>query len=78
MNKQEIEELIKQLKEGLKRANPNATDKEIEKMIMDIFFNAFVSGTMDRDDLKTLSAALGYEVIDEVLDEVEKEMKRRK
>lgn len=55
MNNEEIKSLIEQLKAtGLK-------DEEI----MDIFWETFTKGEMDRKDLETLANAMGYELTDD-------------
>ena len=55
MNSEEIQSLIEQLKaQGLS-----------EEDIMEIFFQTFTEGKMDRKDLETLADAMGYELTDE-------------
>jgi hypothetical protein len=55
MDKNQIEELIRQLKaSGLD-----------EEEIMEIFFETFQKGKMDRADLETLAGAMGYELTDD-------------
>lgn len=76
MNKKEIEQLIKDLKCQFKKRYPNKSDEEIEHMILDVFFQAFCEDKMDRRDLTTLTNALGYDVKDEILDQVEEEKKK--
>lgn len=55
MNSEEIQSLIKQLK---------ATGLS-EEEIMDLFYESFTKGEMDRKDLETLSEAMGYELTDD-------------
>lgn len=55
MNREEIEELIRQLK---------AAGLDEEK-IMEVFYAAFEEGKMDRKDLETLTNAMGYELTDD-------------
>ena len=76
MNAKEIEQLIKDLKRQFKKGYPNKSDEEIEHMILDVFFQAFCEDKMDRRDLTTLTNALGYDVKDEILDQVEEEKKK--
>ena len=47
-------------------------------MILDVFFQAFCEDKMDRRDLTALTNALGYDVKDEILDQVEEEKKKTK
>ena len=75
MNEKQIELLIKQLKQQFKKKRPNSTEEDIEHMILDLFFQMFCEDKMDRKDLTTLTEALGYQVKDDILDEVEKEKK---
>lgn len=55
MNDEEIKSLIDQLK----AAGLN------EEEIMDVFYQAFTEGEMDREDLETLAEAMGYELTDD-------------
>lgn len=55
MNKEQIDALVKQLKAQGK------SDEEI----MDIYYETFVNGKMDRKDLETLANHLGYELTDD-------------
>lgn len=55
MNNEQIQELIKQLK---------AAGLDDEK-IMEVFYETFTDGKMDRKDLETLASALGYELTDD-------------
>jgi hypothetical protein len=59
MNSEEIQSLIKQLK---------ATGLS-EEQIMDVFYETFEKGEMDRKDLETLAEAMGYELTDEFKNE---------
>lgn len=54
MNNEEIQSLINQLK---------ATGLSDEQ-IMDVFYEAFSSGEMDRADLEALAESMGYELTD--------------
>ena len=59
MNNEEIMSLIEQLKaQGLS-----------EDEIMDVFYQTFVEGKMDRKDLETLAEAMGYELTDDFKNE---------
>ena len=78
MNKKEILQLISDLRTQFKKAYPKKTDEEIDKMILDVFFEAYVSDTMDRHDLTILTNALGYGVNEEVLDQIEIDKKEGK
>ena len=75
MNEKQIMLMLKNLKAYYKKRNPNKSEKEIEEMILDLFFKMYCEDKMDRADLTTLTNALGYEVKDDILDEVEKEKK---
>ena len=59
MNEEQIKSLIDQLK---------AAGVE-EEQIMDIFYETFKRGKMDRKDLETLAAAMGYELTDDFKNE---------
>ncbi len=67
MNEKEINQLINQLRiqlcnePSLKGKGPDA----IDEAIMDIFFEAFTQGEMDRKDLEVLANYLGYELDEE-------------
>lgn len=76
MNKQQILNLISELRVTFKNGYPKRTDSEIDKMILDCFFHAFVEDKMDRHDLTVLTNALGYGVNDEILDQVEKDKEK--
>lgn len=55
MNNEEIQSLIEQLKaQGLS-----------EEEIMNVFYETFTQGKMDRKDLETLANAMGYELTDD-------------
>ena len=59
MNEEQIKSLIDQLKgAGLE-----------EEQIMDVFYETFKKGKMDRKDLETLANALGYELTDDFKNE---------
>ena len=59
MNNEEIQSLIEQLKaQGLE-------DDEI----MQVFYDTFTEGKMDRKDLETLAEAMGYELTDDFKEE---------
>ena len=64
MDKNEIQQLVNQLR--IQLANePKVKEKgpdAIDEAILDIFFEAFVQGKMDRFDLKTLFDFMGYEL----------------
>lgn len=75
MNEKQIRELIAQLRQQFKARNRDKSDEEIDKMILDVFFKAYCEDKMDRADLTTLTEVLGYQVNDEILDEIEREKK---
>lgn len=75
MNEKEIMELIEALKKDFKREYPKKNEEEIEHMILDRFFKGFCYGKMSRADLTTLTRAMGYDIKEEVLDQIEREMK---
>ena len=59
MDSEQIEALITQLKaQGLS-----------EDEIMEVFYETFTSGKMDRKDLETLAEAMGYELTDDFKNE---------
>ena len=78
MNEKEIYALIDQLRQQFRKINKNASEEEIDKMILDVFFQAYVEDEMDRDDLRTLTNALGYETNEDVLDQVDADKRNRK
>ena len=73
MNKQEIMQLINQLKQQFKSKHPNMSDEDIEHMVLKLFFQMFCEDKMDRQDLTALTRALGYNVNDNVLDQIEQD-----
>lgn len=78
MNEKEIYALIDQLRQQFRKINKNASEEEIDKMILDVFFQAYVEDEMDRDDLRTLTNALGYETNEDILDQVDADKRNRK
>lgn len=59
MDNEQIQSLISQLKAvGLE-----------DEQIMDVFYEAFTKGKMDRKDLETLAESLGYELDDDFKNE---------
>lgn len=62
MDRNQIEELVKQLK---------AAGLDEEK-IMDVFYEAFTEKKMGREDLETLANFMGYELTDDFKEETEK------
>ena len=77
MNNEQIKTLIKQMRSQFKAMYKNKNDDEIDRMILDVFFQAFCEKKMYRDDLTTLTNALGYEINDDVIDQVEKDRNRQ-
>ena len=75
MNEKQINATIKQLKQQLSKKYKTKTEEEIEKMILDMFFKAFCEDKISREDLTVLTMAMGYEVKDDILDEIEKKKK---
>ena len=73
MNEKEIKQLIEDMKNQFSKAYPKKSEEEIEEMILDVFFKAYCEDKMDREDLTTLTNALGYEIKDEILNQIEKE-----
>ena len=78
MNYEEIMNLVKELRRQFKATNKGKSEEEIDEMILDVFFQAFVQDKMDKEDLKTLSNALGYEINEDVIKEVEQEKRNRR
>lgn len=70
-------EFLENTKKQFKEKYPNKTDEKIEHMMLDMLFQAYCEDVIDRHALTVLTEGLGYEVIDEVLDKVEKEKKQR-
>ena len=73
MNEKQINAMLKQLRAQFKKQNPGKSAEQIDEMILDLFFKMYCYDKMDRHDLTTLTEAMGYEVKDDVLDEIEKE-----
>ena len=78
MNEKEIQQLIKQMRQQFSSIKKGSSEEEIDQMILDVFFRGYCEDKMSREDLTTLTSALGYEVKDEILDQVEKEKKEGK
>lgn len=78
MNEKEIKQLIKQLRNQFSTKFKDKTEEEIDEMILDMFFKAFCEDKMSREDLTALTEVMGYEIKEEVLDEIEKEKKGSK
>ncbi len=69
-------QVVRNLKKEMRIRFPANTEKEFNETILDMFFNAFCNDSISREDLTAITNELGYDVIEEVLDEVE--MKKRK
>lgn len=78
MNEKEIQQLIKQMRQQFGSIKKGSSEEEIDQMILDVFFRGYCEDKMSREDLTTLTSALGYEVKDEILDQIEKEKKEGK
>ena len=76
LNKKDAE-FLENTKKQFKEKYPDKTDEEIEHMLLHMLFQAYCEDVIDRHALTVLTEGLGYEVIDEVLDKVEKEKKQR-
>ena len=78
MNEKEIRELIIQLRKQFKAKFKNKSDEEIDQMILDMFFKAYCEDELSREDLTTFTELMGYEVKEDILDEIENEKKKIK
>ena len=78
MNEKEIKKTLSDIKNMIKEKYPNETEKQIEHRMLDMFFKAYCDDAICREDLTALTMALGYEVKNDVLDQVEKEKKEGK
>lgn len=78
MNEKEIQQLIKQMRQQFGSIKKGSSEEEIDQMILDVFFRGYCEDKMSREDLTTLTSALGYEVKDDILDQIEKEKKEGK
>ena len=78
MNEKEIQQLIKQMRQQFGSIKKGSSEEEIDQMILDVFFRGYCEDKISREDLTTLTSALGYEVKDEILDQIEKEKKEGK
>ena len=73
MNEKEVMKTLNQIKKQLKEKHSDKSDEEIDEMMLDAFFKAYCDNQMSREDLMALTIVMGYEVNEEVLDQVEKE-----
>lgn len=73
MNEKEMQQLIKQMRQQFGSIKKGSAEEEIDQMILDVFFRGYCENKMSREDLTTLTSALGCEVKDEILDQIEKE-----
>ena len=73
MNEKEIRQTINDLAQKFAQKRPNASKEDIEHMILDLFFQMYCEDKMDREDLSTLCAVMGYEAKQDILDQIEKD-----
>lgn len=73
MNQKELKKTLNEIKGAIKKNKPNLSEKEINKTLLDNFFRSYCDDEITRDDLEAVTIALGYEINEEVLDEIEKE-----
>ena len=78
MNEKQIMNLIKQLKTFFKESHPEDSDEEIEHMILDVFFESFIEDKIGRRDLTVLTNALGYDVNEDILDQIVEDKRQNK
>ena len=78
MNENELLETLNQIRQQVKIKNPGKTDDEVDEMILDAFFESYCEDKMDVEDLCGLAQAMGYEVNEEIIEQMEKEKKGRK
>ena len=76
LNKKDAE-FLENTKKQFKEKYPNKTDKEIEHLVLDMLFEAYSEGVIDRHGLIVLTEGLGYKVIYEAPEQVKKEKKQR-
>ena len=78
MTEKELKQTIAAIKKAVtnKPENKGKTEEEIDKILLDGFFDAFVEGKLSKDDLCAIAVALGYEPQEDILDLVEKELKK--
>ena len=76
MNKEQIFQLINQLKTQFKKGYPNKTDDEIDEMVLDVFLETYYEDKCDKHDLIILAGALGYTLHMDLVDEAKRERKR--
>ena len=72
MNEKEIYELINQLREYFKSEHKDKTDEEIDRIILNMFISMHRDDKMSKEDLITLSIALGYELDEEKIESIKK------
>ena len=77
-NEEQVKKELERIRKEQKARFPDKTDEEIDELILNAFFQAYCENEMSREDLTGLTIAMGYEVVDEVLDKVEKEKKGKK
>ena len=75
MNEQEIRNLIRDLRAQFKKAYKGKSEDDIDHMILDMFFKSYCDDKICREDLETLTIAMGYEPVKKVLDEIERQKK---
>ena len=71
MNDKELRETLKAIKAQVKAKpeNKGKSDEEIDRILLDGFFQAFCDGKMSRNDLAAITQALGYEVSEEFMND---------
>ena len=71
MNDEELLDFINFIKNDLKKSKrcENASEDEINKIIMDSMFEGFIMGDLRRKDLARIAQMLGYELTEEFMND---------
>lgn len=73
LTNEQIKALTKEMRQTFGRSCRGKTEKEIDELILHAFFVSFCEDNISREDLTKLTKEMGYEVNDDVLDQVEKD-----
>ena len=73
LTNEQIKALTKEMRQTFGRSCRGKTEKEIDELILHAFFVSLCEDNISREDLTKLTKEMGYEVNDDVLDQVEKD-----
>ena len=77
MSTNELLTLKEQLRAVFEFKRPTATKEDVDHMILDLFFQMYCEDWISRGDLTKITKELGYEVKNDVLDDIESHRNRR-